>query len=165
MGAVLLPAGLHGHVLGQGHRYDLTADIFTRPVFRFDVASRIGKRTAPDFTILLVHLVSGYPRGAQAEIDVLTEGMSKLIPQGSAGIIVGDMNIDLLTRNIRVPDDRWFILNTGAATQQSGGELDYALVYDPNRAFRGATVNVVQTYGPNAYQSDHSVLQYTIPIR
>ena len=112
-------------------------------------------------TILLVYLISGYWRNAQAEMDDLTTTMSTLIPQGTVGMVVGDMNIDLLTRAPNVPAG-WSILNVGVATQQSGGELDWALLYNPARQNLNTGQAVLQQYKSGANQSDHSVMQFTV---
>ena len=161
MGAVLLPAK---RLVESGTRYNLKKNaLFRRPVFRFDVMKPNDTGAIPDFSVFLVHLVSGRPNKAQEEMDVLTKTMSTLIPQGSSALIVGDMNVDLQTIAINVPNN-WRILNTGGATQQSGGELDYGLLYDPNGKFGFSTAAVVQQYKTGNNQSDHSVMRYTIPL-
>lgn len=128
---------------------------FRRPVVQIPM-ERLG------ITIFLVHLISGVPVKAQEEIDGLTSFMSTLVPSGTAAIVVGDMNIDLLTKVVNAPD-HWRILNVGVATQQSGGELDYALLYDPNNQYGGATATVLAQYKTPTNGSDHSVLMYSLP--
>lgn len=105
-----------------------------RPVVRVC----LGQNNTTQITILLVHLISGFAPKAQAELTILIKAMSQLIPQGTCGVIVGDMNIDIL--NIATGDvladvgtvgtvgTGWRVLRTGKPTQQSGGELDYALL-------------------------------------
>jgi hypothetical protein len=134
-------------------------NIFRRPVVQLSVG--IGNNT--DFTIMLVHLISGNYNKAQDEMDYLVATMSHIIPQGTTGIVVGDMNIDLLKTPVVLPQ-KWRMLNTGVATQQSGGELDYALLYDPNGLYSNATAAVVQQYKTGNNGSDHSVMKYSVPI-
>ena len=135
------------------------SDLSIRPVVKFC----LGVNRDTNFTILLVHLKSGWPAGAQAELNELTSTMSNIIPEGTSGIIVGDMNIDLLTTPLVAPPN-WHILQTGVATQQSGGELDWALLYDPQNKLSGSTATVVQQFKAPPNQSDHSVMLYTIPV-
>jgi hypothetical protein len=114
-------------------------------------------------TILSVHLKAN-TYSAQQELNYLTSVMRTLIPQGTAGLVVGDLNVDLLTVPY-VPDPDWYVLRTGVATQQKGGELDWALLYDPNNQYnQTATATVLQQYKSGANTSDHSVLQYYIDI-
>ncbi len=134
-------------------------DISIRPVVRFS----FGVRDDVKFVVLVVHLISGYARRAQEELDLLTSSMRNLIPATASGIIVGDMNINLQTTNVVAPNN-WRILNTGVPTQQSGGELDWGLLYDPNHLYGGATVTMVQQYKTPPNQSDHSILRYNIPL-
>ena len=136
------------------------SDLSWRPVIKFSLG--LGRFT--DITILVVHLISGYAAGAQAELNELTKHMSGMIPQGTCGIIVGYMNINLLTTPVVAPNNDWRILRTGVATQMSGGELDWGLLYDPTNQYGGATVNVVQQYKTGNNGSDHSILRYNIPL-
>jgi len=76
-----------------------------RPVIRFG----FGPGRDINFVVLLVHLIGGYRAGAQAELDALTASMSKNIPETASGIIVGDMNINLLNTNLLAPNN-WRIL-------------------------------------------------------
>ena len=79
--------------------------------------------------------------------------------------MVGDFNIDILNQaNPFVLANKWSLLRTNVATQQSGGELDYALLYDPAGGYTGAGAAVVQQYKTGNNQSDHSVMQYTVPL-
>jgi hypothetical protein len=153
MGAILMPNRLR--IQGQPGRYIYNGH--KRPVVRV----QLGARRDVEMTILLVHLISGYWRNAQAEMDDLTATMSTLIPQGTLGMVVGDMNIDLLTRVPNVPAG-WSILNVGVATQQSGGELDWALVYNPAGLNLTTNAAVLQQYKSGANQSDHSVMRYAV---
>lgn len=114
-------------------------------------------------TVLQVHLVSS--RNAIYELNALTAAMSRLIPQGTTGLVVGDLNVDLQKVNYVPQDNRWHVLSTGGATQQSGGELDWALLYDPNgQYYQTATAQVLAQYKTGANQSDHSVMMYTVNI-
>lgn len=135
------------------------SDLSIRPVVKFS----LGPERDTKFTILLVHLKSGWSTGAKAELEELTKNMSKVIPQGTSGIIVGDMNIDLLKTPLVAPEN-WRILRTRVPTQCSGGELDWALLYDPNNKLAGSTAAVVQQFKHDPNGSDHSVMLYTIPI-
>jgi hypothetical protein len=130
-----------------------------RPILRLSV----GKESTTMFSIYVVHLISGYWPNAQKELDGITAAMKQLIPQGTAAIIVGDMKIDLQAV-VPVPPQRWAIIRTGGATQQSGGELDWGLLYDPNQQFGATGVVVVQQYKTPPNNSDHSVLRYSIPV-
>jgi hypothetical protein len=132
-----------------------------RPVFCYSV---VRPSRTPELSVFLVHLVSGWPDGAQAEMNALISVIGTLIPQNTAAVIVGDMNINLLTTALTLPAN-WYLLRTGVATQQSGGELDYALLFDPTRIYQPtATVAILQQFKTGNNQSDHSVLQYTIPL-
>jgi hypothetical protein len=153
MGAILMPNRLQ--MQGQPSRYVYNGH--KRPVVRV----QLGERRDVEITILLVHLISGYWRNAQAEMDDLTATMSTLIPQNTVGMVVGDMNVDLLTRVPNLPAG-WSILNVGVATQQSGGELDWALLYNPAGQNLNTARQVLQQYKSGANQSDHSVMQYSV---
>lgn len=115
------------------------------------------------FVVLVVHLISGKPKQAEEELEELMKKIHTVIPQTSSAIIVGDMNIDLLTQNVGVYK-HFSIINTGVPTQQSGGELDWGLLYDPYNHYKSTTVNVVQTFKTGANTSDHSILRYDIPL-
>lgn len=130
---------------------------FQRPVIRV----RMGVKDDTALTILLVHMISGWTAGAQAEVDYLTNSMRGLMPEGTVGVIVGDMNIDLLPTAINLPP-KWRLLNTGAATQQSGGELDYALMWDPNGRYINSTATANPLFKTGANQSDHAVMWYAL---
>lgn len=137
---------------------------FSRPVIRM----RFGKGNRSlnvSFTILLVHMISGYQWLAEQQlVDVMTR-MSQLIPQGSSALIVGDMNVNLLAAGkMNNLPAKWSILRTGVATQQSGGELDYGLLYDANSQLGTSAAAIVQQYKTGNNGSDHSVLMYTIPL-
>lgn len=129
-----------------------------RPVIRMEIA----RVDDVQFTVFLVHLISGYPSRAQNELNELADTISASVPEGTPAIVLGDMNIDLLKVNLEVPD-KWRIISTGVPTQKRGGELDWALLYDPLGSLRAATATVVQQYVLNG--SDHSVLRYDIPLR
>lgn len=153
MGAILLPhammiQGAPGRYLFAGHK---------RPV----VHVHLGARHDVEMTVLLVHLISGYWRNAQAELDDLTAAMSSIIPQNTVGLVVGDMNINLLAGVPNVPAN-WSILRCGAATQMSGGELDWALLYNPARQELTGATAVLQRYKSPPNGSDHSVMQYSL---
>lgn len=154
MGAALLPDSRRIQAIST-----FETQLSIRPVVKLSMG--IGSNT--DITVLVVHLMSGYPAGAQRQLDELTAAMSKMIPQDTCGIIVGDMNINLLNTPLVAPPN-WRIIRTGVATQQKGGELDWGILYDPTNQYGGTTVTVMQQYktGPNT--SDHSVLRYNIPL-
>lgn len=119
----------------------------------------------PKFVILLVHLKSSQ-WGSRQEAARLMRGVPNLVPQGVSGLIVGDINCDLFQHDPRPDDDHWRLVNTGAATQMSGGELDYGLLYSGDGTFKvGANVALVQPFQTGWNQSDHSVLQYTLGLR
>lgn len=138
---------------------------FIRPVIRLQFGKG-NKSINVSFVVFLVHMISGVSWLAEQQLVGVMNSMQKLIPEGCAALIVGDMNVNLLSAGkMNNLPAKWSILNTGAATQQSGGELDYGLLYDPNSALQSSTVNVVQQYKSGANQSDHSVLMYNIPLK
>ena len=104
----------------------------TRPFFqaRFDYI---------DFklSVFLVHLPSG-KKNLQLNISLLKSLMNTAETYGIPAIIAGDMNINIrnISYNSLVNDldlnHNWQILRTGYSTQQSGGELDWALAYKCN---------------------------------
>lgn len=130
-----------------------------RPIIRVQFGGIFGVK----LTVMIVHLVSGYWIAAQNQMDYLVSITRTMVPQGTPALIVGDLNIDLLIHDVDVPS-KWSILRTHAATQQSGGELDWGLLYDPNRELSEAAVVQIQGFGAASYKSDHSALQYTLPI-
>jgi len=160
MGGILMPAS---RVVVDTTRFLMAEHL--RPVLRILLGKPANQNYTPDFTILLVHLISGRPIVAQNEMNDLIGGMQSLISQGTSGVIVGDMNVDLQPPNV-VPalPDRWRYLRTNQATQQSGGELDYAVLYDPNQQYTAAAATVVQSFKTGNNQSDHAVMQYNIPF-
>lgn len=133
---------------------------FIRPVIRIG----LGVMSSVKLTVFVVHMVSGSSAKAEAQLVNVMTKMHTLVPEGSAALIVGDMNVDLLKagKMTNLPRN-WSILRTGVATQQSGGELDYGLLFDPNSAYSNASVGVVQQYKTGNNQSDHSVLGYNLP--
>src|SRR5215471_18442259 len=71
MGAAVIPGPSN---VSEGMRYNLTQEgVFIRPVFRLDVRKGAGTYSTPVISVFLVHLISGYASGAQAEIDVRSE--------------------------------------------------------------------------------------------
>lgn len=135
---------------------------FVRPTIRM----KLGRGNNTSFTILLVPMISGYPGRAQAQAQLtgLGRSMQTLVPTNTAALVVGDMNVNLLTQNFTLPYP-WSFVNTGVATQQSGGELDYGLLYDPAQQFGASAVSVRDKYKSGANPSDHLVLLYDIPIK
>lgn len=158
MGGALLPILLQ---LGQTNR--IKVDEFVRPVIRVTLGKSATSGLTPKFTILLVHMVSGHPGYAKKLLKFLIAKVSTMVPEGTPAIIVGDMNINLLGTSFTLPEN-WRFLNTGVATQQKGGELDYGILYDPNDTLSGATVSVLEKYKTGNNKSDHSVLCFDIPI-
>jgi len=163
MGAVMVPVT---RSVGDVWRF-VSPDprLYLRSIFRFGLNKPTGQGGAAEFSVFLVHLVSGNPRKAQDQMDNLISVMSKIIQQGTAAIVVGDFNIDIIYQAVpfQLPPG-WNLLRTDEPTQQSGGELDYALLYDPTNAYRGATATVVEGYKSGNNQSDHSVMRYTVPL-
>jgi hypothetical protein len=135
-------------------------DVFRRPAVRFDLkyAGNVW------FTVFLVHLVSGWQAGAQDELDTLAKAVSTIVPQGTPAIIVGDLNINIrnvATHAITVPKG-WSVLRSNKRTQRSGGELDFALLYDPKGSFQEASCEVKCPYDTHPNTSDHSVMSYVL---
>lgn len=138
-------------------------DWMKRPVVRVSIGKNQGNGTTIEFTILMVHLISGVPFKAQDEINALTTAARQMIPEGTAALIVGDMNINLLTTAVALPAG-WRGVRSGVATQQSGGELDYGLLYDPKNIYGGAAVRVLEQYKTGGNLSDHSAMMFNIPL-
>jgi hypothetical protein len=137
---------------------------FTRPVIRM-MFGKGGREVNVAFTILLVHMISGVQWLAEQQLVWVMNTLQKAIPQGTSAIIVGDMNVNLLSagRMNNLPAN-WSIVNTGVPTQQSGGELDYGLLYDPNSQLGRSAAAIVQQFKTGNNGSDHSVLAYNIPL-
>jgi hypothetical protein len=156
MGGVLLPKSAGTYV----DSISISSSI--RPVVRVLIGSK-------NFAVFLVHLISGVPVKAQEEMNTLISQVRSIIPEGYRAIVVGDMNIDLLTTAVNMPNNAWSIKRVGYATQKSGGELDYGLLYDPIGTLGGTTVTTLANV-PAAGQpgpispSDHAVMLYSIPI-
>lgn len=163
MGAVIAPITRN---LGSFGRFkDEDPWLYLRPIFRFGLNRPTAQGGAAELSVFLVHLVSGYPTKAQAQMEALISAIGKLVQQNTGAIVVGDFNINII--NYAVPftlPPRWRLLRTGFATQQSGGELDYALLYDPTNIYGGGAVAVVQQFNTGANTSDHSVMRYTVPL-
>lgn len=162
MGGILLPTSKKiepsGSFVFEGHK---------RPTLRFLVGKNQGLgRMAYEITVLLVHLLSGGSQKTINEMFHIVDSLTQLIPEGTSGLVVGDMNVDLKKWNLSLPKG-WTILQAlgtaGSGTQQSGGILDYALLYDPNRHYQNSTATVLQQYKSGQNESDHSVLMYDIP--
>lgn len=137
---------------------------FIRPTIRV----QLGKGTEGlnvGISLYVVHMISSAQTKAEAQLITMMKAMQKVIPQGSAALIVGDMNVNLLSAG-KMNDlpKNWSILSTGVATQQSGGELDYGLLYDPNSAFGSSSVSVLAQYKTVNNKSDHSALLFDVPI-
>lgn len=130
-----------------------------RPVLRLT----FGQGRITKIVILNVHLNSSYV--ANYGLDGLVRALSTFIQEGTPALIVGDMNIDLLANPQNPPNNKWRILNINAATQQSGGELDWGLLYDPNNHYANATAQLIAQFKTPTNPSDHSVLCYNIPLR
>jgi hypothetical protein len=130
-----------------------------RPAIRVQFGGTFGVK----LTVIIVHLVSGYWITAQNQMDYLVSITGTMVPEGTPALIVGDLNIDLFTHAVAVKAP-WSILRTHAATQQSGGELDWGLLYDPEGKLGGSTVVQLQGFGHAAGESDHSAIRYSLPI-
>jgi hypothetical protein len=122
----------------------------------------------PTFGTLKIVLLQVHLRAADAtarrELSTLMRTITKIIPTNTPAFIIGDLNIDLKKAAFPV-NAPWRIVNTGARTQASGGELDWGLLYDPNNRYGGVGVNVLLRYQrrPNN-PSDHSILLYNVPL-
>lgn len=127
----------------------------TRPTIQL-ILSRAG---STKLTIYLVHFVSS--SGAVYELSWLAGCISRIIDQGTPAIIVGDINIDILEEDVYLPKG-WRIINTGVPTQQSGGELDYGLLFDP-KGIVNATADIIAEYKSPTNPSDHSMMVYNFP--
>ncbi len=153
MGAIALPAGAKY----TPSRFQLNDTSYRRPV----VTLAFG-----ELTVFLVHLVSGKPDEATTTLDKLRRDMQQRI-QSAPALIVGDMNINQLDPNwkyeLKDPknkrNDWWQIVNAGASTQKSGGELDFALLYNPTKTKVSCNVEIVADAATS--KSDHAVMKYT----
>ena len=158
IGAVLAPAGSLVQNVSR-----IRVPWFQRPVLRI----QLGPGRNVTLTILLVHMISGMTWNAQQEMAYLMSSMSSLIPEGTAGLIVGDMNVDLLSTSWAPPaNSSWTLLHNGKATCGGGSgnpsELDYALLWDPHRVLKDASCKVLDMYGQGNNTSDHSVIAYVL---
>jgi len=137
-------------------------EVTKRPVVR----SVYYKGSIPVITIFLVHLVSGIPKTAIKNLAVLIKTLNTQIPTNSAALIIGDMNINLLVPaqlallQGKLTNSR--IIRTNAATQKSGGELDFGILFDPNKQYTGATAQNICQYKTGPNDSDHAVIQYIL---
>jgi hypothetical protein len=141
--------------------------VFYRPVCRVQIGQpgSGGGLASAEFSTYLVHLISGNPGAAQHQMDTLINFIRPNIPQGSGAIIVGDFNINILGNPAPfVLPAHWSLLRTNGPTQQSGGELDYGLLYDPTGNIGLVNVQNVQQFQTGNNTSDHAVLQYGIPL-
>lgn len=153
LGGVVIPySGLSAKVSTINH------ESFLRPVVR----SILMRNGMPVVTILAVHFISSGK--AQAEMTRLVNAVKSMVWQGTSGIVVGDMNVNLLKKAVTLPDN-WQLLNTGQPTQAKGGELDYALLLNNNNYFNNPTAQVIQPYHTYPNNSDHSVMEYVLPER
>ncbi|HZO32879.1 MAG TPA: hypothetical protein VFH48_43610 [Chloroflexota bacterium] len=163
MGAVMVPVT---RSFGEVKRF-ISPDprLYLRSIFRFELKRPSALGGSVELSVFLVHLVSGNPYRAQQQMDNLIAAMSKLIQQGTSAIVVGDFNIDIIYQAVpfQLPLG-WSLLRTDGPTQQSAGELDFALLYDPTNAYQGATAAVVEAYNSGNNKSDHSVMRYTVPL-
>lgn len=138
---------------------------FYRPIIRLRFSRANGNLR---FTILCGHLVSGAQALAQSHVDYLVSVMQELITQGTSAFICGDLNIDLLQvlppigQGLNLPRN-FKLCRAGVATQQSGSELDWGILYNPNC---NVTVNVsiIETFKTGTNQSDHSIMGYDITL-
>jgi hypothetical protein len=129
-----------------------------RPAVR--VQLRVGRNV--QLTVFLVHLISGGSYKAQREMDRLIAAMRQVVPAGTPSIIVGDMNVNLLADGgpPELPS-RWKYVRTGQSTQKSGGELDYAVAFDPKDQLQAEAL-VLDPIGSATNKSDHAVMQYDL---
>jgi hypothetical protein len=114
----------------------------------------------PYITVIMVHLVSSAK--AKTEMAELVQATSEIADPPV--LLVGDFNYDLLKKgnSLDFLGDGWSVINTGKATQQSGGELDYALLWDPNKKIKTKTATILAGYKTKTNNSDHSVMIYEI---
>jgi hypothetical protein len=119
------------------------------------------------FAVFSVHLVSGWPAGAQDELAALLRAIPSMVGSSIPALVVGDMNIDISgssTANVQATAPKgWRVLRSGSPTHRSGGELDWAFLYDPNGQLGNASAGVVGRYDSYPNDSDHAVMAYQIP--
>jgi hypothetical protein len=163
MGAVAIPKSRY---ISQGDRIRGTdPSLYYRPIFRIPVKTPSAGGGTTQLTVFLVHLVSGKPAVAQAQVTGLVNAMSRLVPEGTGAIVVGDFNINIQPVPFTLPPS-WRLLRAGVATHAGTGasELDYGLLYDPRAAFSRASVTVLDQYQSGRNPSDHSVMQFSVPL-
>jgi hypothetical protein len=152
MGAIVLPAGAKYNV----SRFQINDTSYRRPVLTLALGQ---------VTVFLVHLVSGKPSEATTTLNKMCRDMQKRIPQGTAAIIVGDMNINQLNQEVKYTAIAgWNLLNVNQPTQKSGGELDFALYFNPKQKVgeSGARPSAETLADAGSSGSDHAVMKYTL---
>ena len=160
MGVLFAPATLASEVSVIEKGNSMIKDVnAARPI----VSTRLSKGNNTFLTVLSVHLPSGKwsSDAAREALDAIAMNMGKIVPQGGAGLIVGDINVDLKKEEVEY-GKKWKMLNVDRATQKGGGELDYGLLYDPAGQFKNSTAEELQKFGTGGNTSDHSVMLYSL---
>jgi len=125
--------------------------------------------------IYLVHLPSGQKQ-RKLNFSILRALTSNAASSGTAAIIAGDMNIDIISQTdaqvmaeLNLSTTGWRLLRTGYQTQISGGELDWALAYKVTK-FKADMIGPLTTstgagrglgYVASGI-SDHAMVNYVI---
>lgn len=114
------------------------------------------------------HLLSGYDVKAAVELRAVMDRTRQDVDDDTIVIVCGDFNIDRRNNTGPMPDPRWQIIETGQATQQSGGHLDWAVCYASTSLRQTITIKaeaeILSPYKTIANESDHSVMLYKFTI-
>ena len=141
---------------GAGYNFTVQSRNIPKMV-RPTVQLNLSRGQITTLSIYLVHFVSS--KNAVKELETLTRSIATIIDQGTPALIVGDININVLNKKVNLAKN-WSLIRTGQATQQSGGELDYGLLFDPSGNIQ-ASVQIVAPFKSANNGSDHSMLQYS----
>jgi endonuclease/exonuclease/phosphatase family metal-dependent hydrolase len=138
-----------------------TIKAMTRPAVQLTISR--GKMTL--ITVYLVHFAANDYKAGK-ELEYLTSVISTIVPQGTPAVVLGDINVNILntpTANVSLARN-WYLIRTDQATHTGShglSELDYCLLYDPNRNNQGITVSQVAQFKSPTNPSDHSMLRYS----
>ena len=132
-----------------------------RPIVHINVQKT---SSGTDNVVLLQVHLTATDATARNELTTLMKGIKSLIPESTAAFIVGDMNIDLRTKAFNVEEGWKVVKYEDQPTQRAGGQLDWGLLYDPNKKYGGVSASVLKQYDSFPNTSDHSVMQYDFPL-
>jgi hypothetical protein len=141
-----------------------------RPYVRFTVK----RGDNPCFVVIFAHLISGWPTEATRDVTAIFTIVRAMVPEGMPALLLGDLNIDLLTqiqldRLTRALPAKWRLLRTSRATHRSEAsgresELDFGVLYDPHQHYAQARAMWGPQWKTATNGSDHAVVTYEITI-